>query len=133
MATQNPPIPRGLVPKFLDYRQSQILRELVDDVVRRARETLEREGCDAKSIDHEIAFALARAACRFDLDLLDGATANIVRLEAAVAELGARLEQAKLAQAIEGEARPREDAPTPADVARVSYENGTNGTKYPKK
>ncbi len=70
-----------------------------------ARLELEAAGADPRAMDHEIALALARAACRFDLDLLHGSNATIERLEAVVAEMGARLELAKMGSAIEGGGR----------------------------
>lgn len=101
--------PRRTPPRYLDFRQATILREIVDQLVLRARLELERDGADPECLDHEIGIALARAACRLDLDLLNGSRATIERLEAVVAELGARLELAKMGNTVEGEARPRMD------------------------
>jgi hypothetical protein len=85
------------MPRYLDYRQAAILKQLIDAAVRSAFRTMTGEGADPACLNHEVGLALARAACLLHLDLLAGAGSTIERLEAVVAELGAKLELAKIA------------------------------------
>lgn len=116
-------------PRYLDHWQAERLRDAIDLAVMTIRIELLRGGAEERGLGHEIGIALARAACRYSLDPLDvAATTTIGRLEVLVAELSTRLEQRKIAQTIEDEARPREDRPSAYDLARAHHEhNGTNG------
>lgn len=90
-------MPESTLPRYLDARLAAMLRLSLEGWIRTIRAGLVREGADPACLDHEIGMALARSACRFDFDILNGAGATIERLEAVVAELGAKLEQAKVA------------------------------------
>jgi hypothetical protein len=85
------------LPRYLKADQAGYVRQQIDGAILAIRASLEAGGADRRVFDHEIGMALARAACRLDLDLLQGASSTIERLEAVVAEMGAKLEQAKIA------------------------------------
>lgn len=89
-------MPESRLPRYLTAQQARTLRDELEEAVAGIRLRLTRAGADPACLDHEIAIALARAACRYDLDLLAGADDKIGRLEAAVAALDASLEQAKI-------------------------------------
>lgn len=84
-------------PRYLTVAHSAILRVDLEAALRGIRADLVRRGADPKCLDHEIGLALGRAACRLNLDLLGGASSTIERLEVVIAELGAKLDQAKSA------------------------------------
>lgn len=111
MTPTNPPPPaRPGPPRYLNADHARRLRDALEVAVYQIKAELLAGGAEERGLCHEIGIALARAACNHALDPLDvAATTTIGRLELLVAELGARLEQAKIAQAIEGEATPIAD------------------------
>lgn len=103
------------MPRYLNARQARAVRDDLEYAIGKIRIALIADGADPTCFDHEIGLALARAAVRLDLDLLSGASATIERLEAVVAELGAKLEQAKIAT---------------GHVERVHRANGAGASLY---
>jgi hypothetical protein len=90
-------VPESKLPRYLNMTQATNVRLTIESTCRKLARELEVDGIDEVAIEHELGMALARAACRRKLDLLEGAGATIERLEAVVAELGGRLEQARIA------------------------------------
>lgn len=90
-------MPESTMPRYLTHAQAMRLRTKLEHAIAMARAEIEADSnVDSRGVDHELGIMLARAACRLDLDLLQGASSTIERLEAVVAELGANLEQAKI-------------------------------------
>jgi hypothetical protein len=79
--------------RYLDYRNARDLADEIETAVARIRLRF-REAADPKALEHEIALALGRAACRYGFDILPPmASTAIDRLECAVAELHGKIER----------------------------------------
>lgn len=83
------------MPRYLSYYDARDLTDEIECAVAQIRERF-RDRADLKALEHEIALALGRAACRYGFDILPAmAASSIDRLEVAVAELHGKIERAR--------------------------------------
>lgn len=119
------------MPRYLSYYDARDLTDEIECAVAQIRDRF-RDRADLKALEHEIALALGRAACRYGFDILPSmASASIDRLEVAVAELHGKIERGRDVATVVAEATPAIDVEVMSDAtaARELVPRKRNGKR----